>query len=86
MQAISRQPSLGARLTAGQRTLNPYVEVRILRPQPEFYYVPSWCGEKRLEPSSPGEVTPVTWAFTPDWFTIPQAWRLSGWDPQVCLS
>jgi hypothetical protein len=26
--------TLGARLMAGQRTLTPYVEVRILRPQP----------------------------------------------------
>ncbi len=31
--------SLGARLMVGQRTLNPYVGVRILRPQPN---VPLW--------------------------------------------
>lgn len=28
-----------------------------------------------------GIVTPVTWAFAPDWLTIEQACFLSGWDP-----
>jgi hypothetical protein len=50
----------------GQRTLNPYVGVRILRPQPEMQ-------RERI-------VTPLTWALAPAWLDLEKACHLSGYD------
>ena len=52
----------------GQRTLNPYVEVRILCPQPEAMQ------RERV-------VTPLTWALAPAWLDIERASYLSGYTP-----
>ena len=48
-------------------TLNPYVGVRILRPQPDM------CGVSQTHVA-----TMVDWAFSPDWLTVQEAARLSG--------
>jgi hypothetical protein len=61
----------------GQRTLTPYVEVRVLRPQPKS--IPPG-GVMRLELARKGYVTPVTWAFAPDMSTLEEACTLSGYD------
>ena len=62
---------------AGQRTLTPYVEVRILRPQPNT--IPP--GDvMRLELTRKGHVTPITWAFAPDMLTLEEACTLIGYD------
>ena len=33
-----------------------------------------------LQTTPQGMVTPVTWAFAPEWLTVRQACTLSGWD------
>ncbi len=73
--------SLGARLMAGQRTLTPYVGVRILRPQPKDSSLGG--SEMRLFTTRDGMVTPVTWAFAPEWLTFEEAWVLSGMEPET---
>ncbi len=61
------------------RTLNPYVGVRILRPQPEIQQILAG-GEEMIQPHV---VTPVDWAFAPEWLTMDEACRLSGWTPDA---
>jgi hypothetical protein len=63
----------------GQRTLNPYVGVRILRPQPETRQtLPD--GEAMAVIPQPHVATMVDWAFAPEWVTVKEASYLSGHD------
>jgi hypothetical protein len=64
----------------GQRTLNPYVGVRILRPQPEMIDGALPGGEAVAAIPQTRIATMVDWAFAPDWLTVQQAVELSGHD------
>jgi hypothetical protein len=56
-------------------TLNPYVGVRILRPQPETV-----TGDGEMIISQPRIATLVDWVVAPDWLTVEEACLLTGWD------
>ena len=73
----------------GQRTLTPYVGVRILRPQPEsgrqsgghfsHHDGGDTLAERLRIPS------PLEWALAPEWLTVDEACYLSGWDKDSML-
>ena len=65
--------------------LNPYVEVRILRPQPDFDCASPSGSARVLQLTPQGRVTPVTWVFAPEWLTVNEACILSGWDSAAML-
>ena len=85
--ALSAKPgwaSLGARLMVGQRTLNPYVGVRILRPQPDDHKVLSGGSAEMVTPQR-RVATPADWLFAPEWLIVEDARRLSGHDRGMML-